>query len=405
MYTIIDIEGNGAGYQEEKIIDIALYKFDGQKIVDQFISLINPEASITPFVQKLTTITPKKVRTAPKFHEVAKRIVEITEGTTLVGHNIEFDYRMLRQEFRSLGYDFKINTLDTIPIAKKLLPNSESYSLGKLARSLGLPVAHRHTANGDALVTLELFKVLISKDVDNMIIRQLHEETNANTYLNKVRDLTQDLPKQRGILFFQNKDGEILYSQFAKDLQRIAQKKLHSQSPDMQEIQQKTEQIHYELVGNALLAEVILITRNLDKEKEYPYGLYIEKGKIRIKPQSKGSLPLLLFSAYTQATKAMRYIESSEWKDKITTLQDYFSCQSTRKMFWTSGRTLGEKVFFIIENTMLIGYGFYEFHTQISTWEKIQKRSIHTTIPLDKIENELKLSLLKNELFPIEIPA
>ena len=134
MYSVIDIESNGAPFRKESIIEIAVYKYDGHRIVDQFISLVNPESDITPFVQKLTKISPKMVRTAPKFHEIAKRVVEITENTTLVGHNIEFDYRMLRQEFKRLGYDFKINTIDTIPLAKKLIPMAESYNLGKLVK-------------------------------------------------------------------------------------------------------------------------------------------------------------------------------------------------------------------------------------------------------------------------------
>jgi DNA polymerase-3 subunit epsilon len=117
MYSIIDIESNGAGYRKECIIDIAIYRYDGQKIRPVYF-IGKPESDITPFVQKLTNITPKMVKTAPKFHEIAKRIVEITANTTLVGHNIDFDYRMLRQSFQRLGYEFKINTLDTIPLAK-----------------------------------------------------------------------------------------------------------------------------------------------------------------------------------------------------------------------------------------------------------------------------------------------
>jgi len=84
MYSIIDIESNGAGYRKECIIDIAVYRYDGQKIVDQFISLVNPESDITPFVQKLTNITPKMVKTAPKFHEIARRIVEITANASSI---------------------------------------------------------------------------------------------------------------------------------------------------------------------------------------------------------------------------------------------------------------------------------------------------------------------------------
>ena len=104
MYSVIDIESNGAGFRKENIIEIAIYKYDGHEIVDQFITLVNPESEITPFVQRLTNISQKMVKSAPRFHEIAKRIVEITQNTTLVGHNIEFDYRMLRQEFKRLGY-------------------------------------------------------------------------------------------------------------------------------------------------------------------------------------------------------------------------------------------------------------------------------------------------------------
>ena len=214
MYSIIDIEGNGGAYRQECIIDIAIFKFNGHEIVDQFMSLVNPEADITPYVQKLTRITPKMVSTAPKFHEIAKRVVEITEGTTLVGHNIDFDYRMLRQAFKRLGYDYKIDTLDTITMNKKLIPEAESYSLGKLVKSVGIPLLDAHRAAGDAKATVDLFKLLISKDVDNEIIQEQFDETNAKTYINRIKALTQDLPNEKGIIYFQDKKGKILFSDF-----------------------------------------------------------------------------------------------------------------------------------------------------------------------------------------------
>ena len=104
--------------KRKSIIEIAIYRFDGHEIVDQFISLVNPEDVISPYVQKLTGITAKMVKTAPKFHEIAKRIVEITEGSVIVGHNVEFDYRMIRQSFHRLGYNYERETIDTIPLAK-----------------------------------------------------------------------------------------------------------------------------------------------------------------------------------------------------------------------------------------------------------------------------------------------
>ena len=68
MYTILDIETTGGKYNEEGITEIAIHKFDGHKVVDKFISLINPEKDIQPFVANLTGINNKMLRTAPKFH-------------------------------------------------------------------------------------------------------------------------------------------------------------------------------------------------------------------------------------------------------------------------------------------------------------------------------------------------
>ena len=68
--------------------------------MDQFISLVNPEREIQPFVVNLTGINSKMLKNAPKFYEIAKRIIEITEDCVIVAHNAEFDYRILRTEFR-----------------------------------------------------------------------------------------------------------------------------------------------------------------------------------------------------------------------------------------------------------------------------------------------------------------
>ncbi|HEX8577535.1 MAG TPA: 3'-5' exonuclease, partial [Flavobacterium sp.] len=161
MYAILDIETTGGQFNEEGITEIAIYKFDGHEITDQFISLINPEIPIQPFVAKLTGINNEMLRLAPKFFEVAKRIIEITQDCIIVAHNTVFDYRILRTEFRRLGYDFQSKTICTVELAQKLLPEQPSYSLGKLVRALGIPMADRHRASGDALATVKLFKMLL----------------------------------------------------------------------------------------------------------------------------------------------------------------------------------------------------------------------------------------------------
>ena len=166
MYAILDIETTGGKYDEEGITEIAIYKYNGQKVVDQFSSLINPQKEIQPFVEKLTGINSKMLRSAPKFYEVAKRIVELTEDCILVAHNASFDYRILQTEFRRLGFPFERKSICTVELSQKLLPDEPAYSLGKLVRSLGIPFSDQHRAHGDAKVTLKLFfKVLLLQSI------------------------------------------------------------------------------------------------------------------------------------------------------------------------------------------------------------------------------------------------
>ncbi len=406
MYTIIDIESNGAGYGEEKIIDIAILRYDGHRIIDQFMSLVNPQSTITPYVQKLTSIRPKMVKTAPKFHEIAKRIIEITEGSTLVGHNIDFDYRMLRQSFRKLGYDFKINTLDTIPLAKKLLPNQESYSLGKLAKAIGIGITDQHRASGDARATLELFKILIDKDTDNQIIQKQFEETNAKTYTNRVKTLTQDLPHERGIIYFQNKEGEILHTDFVWDISKAAKKVFNSQSKRWEKVQNTCEQLHYELSGHPIIAKLQMKVKDISKKQNLPYGLYHRNNAFSIEKTSlnKGTKPLIKFSSFTQGRKALSFIQENKTQYSAEQLRAEFDL-SRRTEIWTiKGRNRSEKAFIILEQGKITAFGFYEYFNQIQSLEKLNQLKIPVSISRRETDNLLKLSILQRDFKPSSIP-
>ncbi|MDQ0476727.1 MULTISPECIES: PolC-type DNA polymerase III [Chryseobacterium] len=406
MYSVIDIESNGAPFRKESIIEIAVYKYDGHRIIDQFISLVNPERDITPFVQKLTQISPKMVRTAPKFHEIAKRIVEITEHTTLVGHNIEFDYRMLRQEFKRLGYEFKINTIDTIPLAKKLIPEAESYNLGKLVKSLGIPLVDQHRASGDAKATLELFKLLMIKDKDSEIIQQHHDEVNSKSYLNKIRDLTQDLPAEKGILYFQNREGEIIYSEFVDDLNKSSKNIFHSKSKRWVTVQEDVEQIQYELTGSDILAKLMMRTKGLKKKESLPFGLYHKSEKYFVDKitNQKVDKPLLKFKSFTQGIKAVSFINGRPELKEIKNLEQLITINKTDELWLSPGRILGEKSFLQFEKGKLIAYGFYELYTQIESLKKLSGLKINIDFPTEDLKNDLKMGLLRGDFEIIPTP-
>jgi len=163
LYAVVDVETTGGSYQNARLTEIAIYLFDGNEIIDEYTTLINPEQPIPFMITRLTGITDEMVADAPKFYEVAKKIVEITEGAIFVGHNVSFDYNFLRHEFKSLGYNYKRQTICTVRMSRKIIPGYASYSLGKLCNSLGIELFNRHRAAGDALATTYLLKLLRGK--------------------------------------------------------------------------------------------------------------------------------------------------------------------------------------------------------------------------------------------------
>ena len=399
MYTVIDIESNGAPFRKESIIEIAIYRFDGHEITDQFISLVNPESEISAFVQKLTGITSKMVLTAPKFHEIAKRVVEITQDSILVGHNIDFDYRMLRQSFKRLGYEFKINTLDTIPLAKKLIPDEKSYSLSKLCKSIGIPLSEAHRASGDARATLDLFKLLMIKDQNNEIIQSQQEENHAKNYINKIQVLTEDLPNERGILYFQNSEGKIIYSDVVEDLYKSAKKIFDSDKAKYKILQDETEKISYELTGTDLIAKLMMQNKGIQKRQPLTFGLFYKKNKFileKIKKEQEEK-PLLRFKSFTQGLKAINYIKSREELKDLAEFTQKINLKGRNEIWFSSGRTLGEKSFLVLEKGKLIGFGFYELYHQIQSLEKIKKLMLPVPRFTQDLQNDLQLALLRNE--------
>lgn len=254
MYAVLDIETTGGQFNEEGITEIAIYRYDGHEIVDQFISLVNPEIPIQPFVVKLTGISNAMLQSAPKFFEVAKRIIEITEGCIIVAHNTVFDYRVLRLEFRRLGYDFKAQTLDTVELAQKLIPDMPSYSLGKLSRSLGIPVADRHRASGDAMATVKLFKMLLDKDAEKTIISTFIKTEVEKGIAPKLLDIIDKLPSRCGIYYIHREDGKIIYIGKSQNIKKRVNQHFTGTSNKSKKIQLEVFDVTYEETGSELIA-------------------------------------------------------------------------------------------------------------------------------------------------------
>ncbi|WP_417197297.1 PolC-type DNA polymerase III, partial [Bizionia sp.] len=131
-YTIIDVETTG---QSNRITEISIFKYDGNEIIDEFTSLINPQTQIPIYITTLTGIDNAMMANAPTFEEVAQDILNITQNTIFVAHNVNFDYNVIRNEFKLLDLDFNRKKLCTVRLSRKLFPGFPSYSLGKLCKS------------------------------------------------------------------------------------------------------------------------------------------------------------------------------------------------------------------------------------------------------------------------------
>ncbi len=194
------------------------------------------------------------LRNAPKFYEVAKRIVEITDDCILVAHNAQFDYRILSTEFRRLGYEFIRPSLCTVELAKDLIPNQPSYSLGKLVRSLGIPVTDRHRASGDALATVKLFKLLLDKDASRSIIQQSIKLNPKHQLEPRHLDILADLPSVTGVYYIHKANGDIIYVGKSKNIKRRINQHFTNTNQKSKKIQALVHSVSYEATGSELVA-------------------------------------------------------------------------------------------------------------------------------------------------------
>jgi DNA polymerase III subunit epsilon len=269
MYSIIDVETTGFGASGNKITDISVFVYDGEKIVNEFHSLVNPECKISYRITQLTGITDQMVAHAPKFYEIAKQIEEITKDTVFVAHNVNFDYGVIRGEFTSLGYDYKREKLCTVRLSRKLIPGLPSYSLGNLCGAVGITIEGRHRAYGDAKATTELFGKLVVADVDGTIFTDSLNIKSKEATLPPMlsREVFDGLPSKTGVYYFHNQEGKVIYVGKAKDIRQRVLSHFRDKAKKEVEMSSVTANVTYEETGNELVA---LLKESADIKHIYP---------------------------------------------------------------------------------------------------------------------------------------
>ncbi|WP_397362517.1 exonuclease domain-containing protein [Olleya sp. R77988] len=443
MYTIVDIETTGGKFNEEGITEIAIYKYNGHEVVDQFISLVNPERDIQPFVVNLTGINSKMLRNAPKFYEVAKRIVEITEDTILVAHNAQFDYRILKTEFKRLGFQFERETLCTVELAKDLIPDQKSYSLGKLVRSLGIPVTDRHRASGDALATVKLFKLLLDKDTNKTIIKESIRKEPKFQMEPRLIDIVDNLPSITGVYYMHKADGEIIYIGKSKNIKNRVNQHFTGTTPKSKKMQTLVARVTYESTGSelvALLKESEAIKQNKPilnralRRSIFTHALYsftdhhgyinltIDKADGRKenvttfstrqsgrhfleKMVEQFELCQKLSGLYKTKTSCFHYdvkkcegacIEKEtpeQYNHRVGKLLNKYSYKNQNMVIIDRGRQIEERCAILIQNGVFKGLGFYNLNYQINNIEILE--SIITPMENNRDQQHIIQSYLR----------
>ncbi len=343
MYAIVDIETTGGSAVIEKITEIAIYLHDGQEITGEFVSLINPERNIPYFITNLTGITNEMVEDAPRFFEIAKTIVEMTEGRTFIAHNARFDYSFIRQEFKSLGFNFKRNILDTVALSRKLFPGHRSYSLGNICKDLDININGRHRAAGDALATVRLFEMLLKKDLE---LNSNNSALIKNTRVSKLHpglDIAklELIPEEPGIYYFYNESGDLIYIGKSRNLQQRISTHLSNNSTNRSmEMRDLIADIDWETTGSELIA---LLKESSEIKKSKPiynraqrrtgfqWGIFSftdKKGYInyRYGQVDNDDNPVSVFTSKEKA------------KSKLASLvEKYYLCQKLTGLYETTG--------------------------------------------------------------------
>jgi len=342
MYAIVDIETTGGSPVSEKITEIAIFIHDGKKVIEEFVSLVNPEKKIPYYITQITGITNSMVSDAPKFYEIAKKIVELTTDNIFVAHNADFDYNFIKNEFKNLGYYFQSDKLCTVKLSRKIIPGYKSYSLGKLCKELGITIEGRHRAAGDALATVKLFELLLKTNNNQLDFSTLPGISLKELHPNFNPQELKKLPDDVGVYYFYNEKNDLIYIGKSKNIKtRILSHFRNISTKKAFEMRNAIASIDYELTGSELIA---LLKESQEIKQNRPlynraqrramsqYGLYSyvdSKGYIRfeIKMHSTNtSSPICSFSGNKRGKEYLQNL-----------VQKYRLCQKMCGLYKTSG--------------------------------------------------------------------
>ena len=424
MYCIVDIETTGNGIKGNRITEISIFKYDGHSIVDEFTSLVNPEMPIPYFITGLTGIDDDLVRNAPKLIELVPKILEMTKDSIFVAHSVNFDYNVIKNEFKNLGFEFVRKKLCTVRLSRKLFPGYNSYSLGKIASALNIPLTDRHRARGDAHATVLLFEKLLRVEGATEVFKQFLNSRSQEATLPPLlsREVYERLPPKPGVYYFKDKKGKIIYVGKAINIRKRVLGHFYDKSDKESLLCRETAHIDFELSGSevlALLMESAAIKHHFpkynqaQKRRSQQYGIFSYEDQNGIKHLAPNRLktasyPLATFYSISECRSYLENVcRDFELCPKYCHLQEgvkscsHYSiancggiCRGKEKpkkynlkvekaidsirakkedfLIREKGRTFEEEALIVVKDGIYLGYGFVERETGINSFNDLE---------------------------------
>jgi DNA polymerase III subunit epsilon len=323
MYAVIDIETTGGNTLSDKITEIAIVLHDGKQVVDEYSSLVDPERRIPYRISSITGITNEVVANAPKFYEIARKVVEMTDGCILVAHNAKFDYGFIKNEFKSLGFEFKRQVLCTLELSRNLMPGLKSYNLARICNAIGIEAITFHRALADAQSTGKLLARLleISQNKATTVPNQA-QMSRLNPDANLKKDQIDKLPKETGVYYFYDEHHHLIYVGKSVDIRSrvISHFNNHTNTKAL-DMKANIAHIRYSVTGSelvALLKESDEIKRHkplynrAQRRSRYNIGLfsyYDEAGYLRFRVERIQKGDMQPVSAFSSTLEARSFVE------------------------------------------------------------------------------------------------
>ena len=204
-HVVFDIETTGFSQNHDKIIEIGAVKIVNGQITDKYSTFINPEVPIPYEIEQLTSINDAMVLEAPKIEEVLPEFLAFCEGCCLVAHNASFDVGFIQKNANRMGITLDFTVIDTVGLARILLPELNRYKLNIVAKALNVSLENHHRAVDDAGATAEIFLKLCDKLREKEITRVKDIDKLGRLSTEAIRKL----PAYHAILLAKNDIGRV----------------------------------------------------------------------------------------------------------------------------------------------------------------------------------------------------